>query len=726
MKRTVKRTLALLLAGAALFACNALSVSAAWDFTPSGSAVVRVASPLVVTGGIEGVDYTYQDGVLTILDGGLTVSNRSTTATTSDSIVIGAACTGTLTLNGVRLKTTGAALSLQPGSNVTLTLSGKNTLQSGSGFAGLQVPEGAALTLNGSGSLSAKGGTGAAGIGGAVGDTVGSITLLGGRITAKGGTGAADVGAGQNGTGTGTFVADGNAVLTADTLSDTSAQADWRGIFVTAKGATVYGAITLTDALTLDTVSTVTVDADAHLTVAGPLTVKLLDNRGNVTVQNGAVLTADALSNDGTLTNSGTLSVGAGMSYNGGTLNNAGTLTLAGSTLSNVGALANNGVFGASSAALTNEGTLANTGTLNLAASTLTNNNTLSNGKGATLYARESTLTNTGHGSLENEGTLELDGTALTHEPGALFDPTGTLILGHDGSLTGPAAQDVATEYRIYFDAGKGTVTPASAVTKDGKLETLPTPTYTGYTFDGWFTDAEKGTQVLPETVYTGSLTLYAHWHQTPTATPTATPKPTQAPTPAPTAAPTPSPTPKPTPLEMHKLHFNTMGGLPLDDVTFGLGAPVELWPYTPVRAGYLFAGWYADEALTKPVSTIVLVKDTTIYAKWNVDPAAAAAQSSSSGSGSKGSGSKGGSTAKATPTPSPTATPTPTPTVAPTPAATDAPIPTIPPKEDDQEGSFPVVPVAAGGVALLAAAVLIAVLIRKRMDDSSHHYHHR
>ena len=96
--------------------------------------------------------------------------------------------------------------------------------------------------------------------------------------------------------------------------------------------------------------------------------------------------------------------------------------------------------------------------------------------------------------------------------------------------------------------------------------------------------------------------------------------------------------TPAPTPLEIHTLHFDTNGGLPLEDVKFGLGAPVELWPYTPVRSGYLFQGWYSDQALTKAVSTIVLVKDTTIYAKWAPDPAAAA-QSGSTGSGS-GSGS--------------------------------------------------------------------------------------
>lgn len=179
----------------------------------------------------------------------------------------------------------------------------------------------------------------------------------------------------------------------------------------------------------------------------------------------------------------------------------------------------------------------------------------------------------------------------------------------------------------------------------------------------------------------------------------------------------TPAPTPEPPRI---LLHFNTMGGLPLGDVSFGQGAPVELWPYTPVRPGYLFQGWYKDQALTQPVTKIVLVDETTLYAKWAVDPAAqAAASGSGSGSGSssgKGSGS-GGSGSKATPTPSPTPTPTPTatptPTPSPTPEVTPTPeaslSPTPAPEADAGTGSFPVVPVAVGaGILVLLAAGLI------------------
>lgn len=176
---------------------------------------------------------------------------------------------------------------------------------------------------------------------------------------------------------------------------------------------------------------------------------------------------------------------------------------------------------------------------------------------------------------------------------------------------------------------------------------------------------------------------------------------------------------PAATPLPYYILHFNTMGGYPLADVTFGEGASVELWPYNPVRPGYLFQGWYTDEALTKPVSTVVLVRETTVYAKWAVDPAAQAAGSST---GSSGSGSGSGAGSKATAAPSPTATPTATPE--PTPTATPTPTPTATPEATPQvasapdeagnKGGFPVLPVALGAAAILAGIVAVVILRRR------------
>lgn len=70
------------------------------------------------------------------------------------------------------------------------------------------------------------------------------------------------------------------------------------------------------------------------------------------------------------------------------------------------------------------------------------------------------------------------------------------------------------TEYTITFNANGGTVSPESQTTKDGKLETLPTPARSGYTFEGWYTAASGGDLVSKDKTFTADTTLYAHWKQ--------------------------------------------------------------------------------------------------------------------------------------------------------------------------------------------------------------------
>lgn len=725
MKRTIRRTLALLLVGAALSTATALPAAALWNFTPSGSAIVRAAPPLTVTGGTQGRNYTFDTAtnVLTLLKGDLTVTSTGTDPADA-AIRVAEGYTGTLTLEDLQLNcTTGPAFALEPGATLELDLTGDSTLQSAKGYAGLYLPEGADLTIHGPGSLTATGGRGAAGIGGNAQDPTasgtntadpGSLTVNSGTVSAWGGPGVADIGGGSGCTHHGTFStgSQGSSILYADTIGDNDDTSLWSGLFVSNSIASVYGSVTLSQDLALT--QSLFLNPGATLTVKGTVRVPAgLNNNGTLTVAKGATLEL-------------------GGSYTSGVasrLDNGGTLTFQGSDFQLVtGAVAENtGTMTLTGAALTNGGTLDNQGSLALTDGTLDNRGTLTNTGTLVLTDTEST----NGGTLTQDGTLELDNALLTlEEPGSLTG-TGTFLLAHDGRVAGDLPATFATEYRLFLDGNGGTVTPASVITRQGVVASLPTPTRKGYTFDGWFTETEGGTPVTEDTVFSASATLYAHWHLTPTPTPTPSPTPsptpvvTPAPTPVSTPVPTPSPTPKPTPLEMHTLHFNTMGGLPLEDVRFGLGAPVELWPYTPVRVGYLFAGWYADEALTQPVSTIVLVKDTTIYAKWNVDPTVAAAQSGSSSGKGSGSGSKGSGTAKATPTPEPTATPTPTPTPEPTPEPTQRPIPTVPPNEEDQEGGFPVLPVA-GGAAALAVLTGVAVAVSRKKSGGSGRYHRR
>ena len=67
--------------------------------------------------------------------------------------------------------------------------------------------------------------------------------------------------------------------------------------------------------------------------------------------------------------------------------------------------------------------------------------------------------------------------------------------------------------YTITWDANGGTVDPATTTKESGSaIGTLPTPTYDGYEFQGWFTEASGGTQISTTTTVTADVTYYAHW----------------------------------------------------------------------------------------------------------------------------------------------------------------------------------------------------------------------
>lgn len=70
-------------------------------------------------------------------------------------------------------------------------------------------------------------------------------------------------------------------------------------------------------------------------------------------------------------------------------------------------------------------------------------------------------------------------------------------------------------EYTVNFNANGGSVTTSDKkVTYDSVYGILPVPTRNGYTFDGWFTEQEDGTQITANSTVeiTGNQTLFAHW----------------------------------------------------------------------------------------------------------------------------------------------------------------------------------------------------------------------
>lgn len=128
--------------------------------------------------------------------------------------------------------------------------------------------------------------------------------------------------------------------------------------------------------------------------------------------------------------------------------------------------------------------------------------------------------------SVAKDATIYVDKTKSDNNATSSTDPgliklangQGTwsvTITSEDGTKTNTYTINFTTAppYTVTFDAGGGSVTPASAQTgTDGKLQSLPTPTRSNHRFDGWFTAATGGMAVTTATVFTQNSTIYAHW----------------------------------------------------------------------------------------------------------------------------------------------------------------------------------------------------------------------
>lgn len=142
----------------------------------------------------------------------------------------------------------------------------------------------------------------------------------------------------------------------------------------------------------------------------------------------------------------------------------------------------------------------------------------------------------------------------------------------------------------VTFDPNGGYL-PASERTRmvaaGSALGELPTPTRTGFTFDGWYTEPDGGETVTAETVVPlRHVTYYAHWLKN----------------------------------TVH-VTLDAQGGIvqpPIVEVTFG-AAYGEL--PTPTRAASEFDGWYTEPdggGSRVTAETVVAVRDNhTLYAKW-------------------------------------------------------------------------------------------------------------
>lgn len=150
-------------------------------------------------------------------------------------------------------------------------------------------------------------------------------------------------------------------------------------------------------------------------------------------------------------------------------------------------------------------------------------------------------------------------------------------------------------EITVTLDA-MGGVCKADSVTvrTGGVYGDLPTPTYTGKTFQGWFFQPEGGDPVTPVTAVLkeSDHTLYAHW----------------------------------TTKTEFLLTFDPNGGRisPYSATKTIYSGDVYGRLPEPMRSGYAFLGWFTEpeggEQL-QPTDMVTVIDDTTVYAHWKYSP---------------------------------------------------------------------------------------------------------
>ena len=250
----------------------------------------ELCGPFYVTGKNKG-GWTYESGVLSFhIPSTYTVIGLE--PTTSDRIEVStpdsdAGAELNITLQNVDIdlsnRDNASAFSVPSEINLTLDLRGNNTLKSGDGRAGLEVPEYATLTLKsttGTGKLTAVGGGNGAGIGSSESQNFGAITIESGSITATSALGAG--------------IGSGSGAPAADK-------------FITITGGTVYakgGAVGIGD-----------VSDGNHVSITGGNVTGIGDKIGI-----GCVRGVNTVSIDGGTVTAGGGSLGSGPIINGGSV----------------------------------------------------------------------------------------------------------------------------------------------------------------------------------------------------------------------------------------------------------------------------------------------------------------------------------------------------------------------------------------------------------------------
>lgn len=152
-------------------------------------------------------------------------------------------------------------------------------------------------------------------------------------------------------------------------------------------------------------------------------------------------------------------------------------------------------------------------------------------------------------------------------------------------------------EYTVTFDANGGSCSVGAVQTVNGKISSLPVPTYRDHDFSGWYTSVSGGEKVTSSYGFFKNMTVYAHWAAQPV---------------------TPVDPNQPDIISYTVILDANGGSCSISELATDLNGRVSSLP-TPVFSGYDFTGWYTSTSEGTVVNVDTVFKqNTTVYAHWN------------------------------------------------------------------------------------------------------------
>ena len=239
------------------------------------------------------------------------------------------------------------------------------------------------------------------------------------------------------------------------------------------------------------------------------------------------------------------------------------------------------------------------------AAQTVTLTNTGNQNVTVTLPASANYTITAGEGFANSTATLEPKGTAtFTVQPNTGLDVGNyaeTLtVSGSNGASAQVAHSFSVVEaapdtyiFTVNLNGGSGGTTGGEYA--EGAVVNIDAGSRSNYRFDGWtssnggsFADASSASTTF--TMPAADTTITANWRYIGGGGSTT---------------------------DYYRLTFETNGGSEISSIRRAEYTTIDLTDYTPTREGYEFTGWYADEALTEKITSIRLIRNTTVYAGW-------------------------------------------------------------------------------------------------------------